>query len=176
MDNDLQIQQRKSSIIGPLSFAGITALGFGVRWLVRTLARRQRTHRIARSITILRPRHELYRFLRDLDNLRVIEDEPDRRIAWRIADGPGLEADTTVSLQEADEGRGTAVTVVLHGLPAGAESRLAADLIRLRQLLETGEIATGKRRREPLGARRAPEPPRVHPAVDRKPAGAEGRA
>ena len=173
MDN-LEIPP-KPSIIGPLCFAGVAALTLGFRWLIRMLAHRAKQFQIVRSITILRPRHELYTFLRDLDNLRVVEVEPDRLISWRIADEPEAHRDTTVSLRDADRGQGTHLTVVLHGVGRGAELRLAADLIRLRQILETGEIATGKRRRD-FGSRPAPEPRRERRRVNGRPAGAEGRA
>jgi hypothetical protein len=172
MDN-LEIP-RKPSIVGPLCFGGVAVLTLGFRWLIRALARRPRTFQIVRSITILRPRHELYTFLRDLENLRVVEADPGRLISWRIAD-EAVHLDTTVSLRDADRGQGTQLTVVLHGVGRGAELRLAADLIRLRQILETGEIATGKRRRD-FASLPAQEPRRERRRVNGRPAGAEGRA
>jgi uncharacterized membrane protein len=90
----------------------------------------------------------------------ITEDERDERIAWRSLEGSDVETHGSVRFSPAAGGRGTAVRVELFYRPPGGaigalvaklfgelpEEQLRADLRRLAQLLETGEIATNARR------------------------------
>jgi len=167
--------------------------------------------RVDRSISIDKPREQLYAFWRNLDNLplfmknlhsvtplsdtrshwtadgpggaivewdaEIIHDEPNALIGWRSLTGSDVASAGSVHFKPAPGGRGTEVMVELKynppGGPLGAAlarltgkdlaSEIEEDLRRLKQLLETGEIATvagqptGKQaavRREPSKARR----------------------
>jgi len=94
---------------------------------------------------------------------RIIEDTPSHRLRWRSLPGGDIELDGALELYELDYGRGTLVEVKLHYFPPGgmlvastlysflrrlASAQLGVELSRLRQLIETGEIATGSRRIE----------------------------
>jgi uncharacterized membrane protein len=94
---------------------------------------------------------------------RIIEDTPGHRLRWRSLPGGDLELDGALELFELEHGRGTLVEVKLHYFPPGgiivasalypflrrlARMQLGVELARLRQLLETGEIATGSHRIE----------------------------
>jgi uncharacterized membrane protein len=146
--------------------------------------------RVDRAITIGRPRDELYRFWRNLENLprfmkhlrsvmqvnetvshwiaegpggkvvewdaEIINEQPNELIGWRSL--PGSEVDTagSVHFKDAPGGRGTEVIVELQYHPPGGRVSAALaklmgpdpadevmdDLHRLKQILETGEIAT----------------------------------
>ncbi len=144
---------------------------------------------VARTITINRPRGEIYAFWRDFTNLAgvmenieritlcdertshwvvsapggktvewdaiVTEDEPDRLIAWQSAEGADVSNSGRVEFRDAGE-RGTFVTATLaYAPPLGIVGKLVAkltqkepgiqqrrDLRRIKQFLETGEIAT----------------------------------
>jgi uncharacterized membrane protein len=89
----------------------------------------------------------------------VIEDEqPDVRLTWRTLQGADIPNSGVVSFCDAPGGRGTDLHVELtYAAPGGAIGRLIArlareepgvqlseDLGRLKQLLETGEIARNK--------------------------------
>lgn len=96
----------------------------------------------------------------------IIEDTPGRRIRWRSLDGGDVQHDGMIDLREAPADRGTIVEVKLHYFPPGGlfvasalhgflrkytQMTLGEELARLQQLLETGEITVGARRREDLG-------------------------
>ena len=143
-----------------------------------------------RSMTINRPRAELFAYFRDLANLPTFMDSVVRvdvhdalHAHWvvRSTAGKTIEWDSTISEEEApsffawtalgdvsnsgriefhDAGpRGTVVTAMIaYDPPAGAIGKLVAklfqrepavqmrrDLRRLKQLMETGEIATAAR-------------------------------
>ncbi len=147
---------------------------------------------VARSITIDRPREELYRYWRDFSNLptfmtciervevqsgdrsrwlarlplgrtlewtsRLTEDVPGERLAWESeADAP-LRNRGWVTFRNAPDGRSTEIqALIAYEPPAGGLGhalgglldRLPAfktlqDLRRLKQLMETGEIASGR--------------------------------
>lgn len=86
----------------------------------------------------------------------VIEDRPNERIAWRSLEGADVDNAGSVSFERAPGGRGTVVKVEMDYRPpcgmVGAtiaklfgkapEKQISVDLHRLKQLLETGEIAT----------------------------------
>jgi uncharacterized membrane protein len=98
---------------------------------------------------------------------RVTDEQANRRIAWRSVEGTKLPNDGVVEFVEAPGGRGTEVHLRLRFLPPGRElaqllapifrvttkTKVAADLSRLKQLLETGEVSTSAMRREGEGSR-----------------------
>jgi uncharacterized membrane protein len=95
----------------------------------------------------------------------IVEDQPGRFISWRTRDGSEINHCGSVRFEPASGGRGTLVRVeVYYGLPggqfaakaakllsSGPEAMVTEDLRRLKQLIETGEIATT--RGQPSGAR-----------------------
>jgi len=97
----------------------------------------------------------------------ITEDEPGRRLAWRSVEHADLAHRGSVELRPLAEGRGTALKVSLEFDPPGGaigaafgklfgkvpEVQLARDLRRLKQLLETGEIASTEG--QPSGRRTA---------------------
>ena len=88
----------------------------------------------------------------------VIEDEPNRRIAWEAAPGADVQNAGWVEFADGPDDRGTEVRAfIAYEPPGGQTGRLAAkilrkepaiqarrDLKRFKQLMETGEIATSK--------------------------------
>lgn len=95
----------------------------------------------------------------------MVEDQPNQFISWRTREGSEVNHCGSVRFDTAPGGRGTLVKVEMYyGLPGGRMAHQAAklvsaapemaikeDLRRLKQLLETGEIATT--RGQPSGAR-----------------------
>lgn len=85
----------------------------------------------------------------------TIEDRPNESIAWRSLPGSAVAQTGAVTFQRAIGGRGTLVRVDLQYRPPGGkagaaaaklfvqapEKQIPADLIRFKQLMETGEIA-----------------------------------
>jgi len=146
----------------------------------------------ARTVTINRPRRELYAFWRDFTNLpsfmdnverveildgtrshwvvkapggrtvewdaAITEEREGEMIAWASLEGAEVANSGRIDFRDAGE-RGTIVTAtILYDPPAGLIGKLAAklfqrepaiqarrDLRRFKQLMETGEIATGAR-------------------------------
>lgn len=121
----------------------------------------------ARTVTIDRPQEEIFAFIRDPSNVArvwqgseewpalAIEEEAGRAIAWHTTDRTDDGFSGRIELRPAPAGRGTEVTILLatpsrnplHKLwdkiradDPRIQSRRA--LRRLKQLLETGEIAT----------------------------------
>ncbi|MGE5186181.1 MAG: SRPBCC family protein [Acidobacteriota bacterium] len=97
----------------------------------------------------------------------LTEETPGRRLRWQSLPGGDLDHQGILDLHEAPGGRGTVVEVrMLYRPPGGLfvagelsgflrdvpGLQLAAELARLRQLIETGELATGARNREELRA------------------------
>ena len=170
----------------------------GMQRLERTLPVTA-TIKIRRSITIGRPREEVWRVVRDLSgfprwasHVESVTDAGDGRSHW-VVRGPGetrlewdseIEAETptervswqslpgsdirhagVLAVRDAPGGRGTELSLHLaYDAPAGAlGDRLARllgeqpdiqaghDLRRLKQLLETGEIASNAMRPEDAG-------------------------
>lgn len=145
---------------------------------------------VGRTVTIDRPRGEIYAFWRDFANLaRVMEnieridvvdrkrshwvvkapggktvewesvvtdDEPDRLIAWQSVEGADIKSSGRVEFLDAAPGRGTMVRATIAYDPPGGvigewiakimqrEPNLQTrrDLRRLKQFLETGEVAS----------------------------------
>ncbi|MBM0107175.1 SRPBCC family protein [Steroidobacter sp. S1-65] len=95
----------------------------------------------------------------------IVEDEPNRFISWRTCPGSEINHVGSVRFESAPNGRGTILRVEMYyGLPGGPmaarvgqlisngpEAMVLEDLRRLKQLIETGEIATT--RGQPSGAR-----------------------
>lgn len=159
---------------------------------------------LSRSITIDKPRTELYRFWRDFSNLsrfmtfiervevlasdrahwvarlpmgktlewttRLTEDRPDELLAWMSEPDAPIRNLGWVSFRDAPQGKGTEIkAVIAYEPPAGKlgyalaqtldllpTMKAAQDLRRLKQLMETGEIATNSTR--PTTVRRPVEP------------------
>ena len=97
----------------------------------------------------------------------IVEDQPGQRLRWRSLPGGDISHDGAIELRKASGDRGTVVEVKLHYLPPGGlvvatalhgflrkltQVQIGKELARLRQLLETGEIATGARRHAELDA------------------------
>lgn len=149
---------------------------------------------IGRSVTINRPRAELYAFWRDLQNLAafmenverievldglrsrwtvkapgggtvewtsaITEESEEEFIAWASEEGADVGNSGRVEFRDAGD-RGTVVSAtLLYDPPAGIVGKVIAklsqrepaiqarrDLRRFKQLMETGEIATGARNR-----------------------------
>lgn len=90
----------------------------------------------------------------------VTEDDPDRAIAWKSAEGSAVTAVGRVEFR-AVEGRGSVVRAVIgYDVPGGAVGQFVAklfqrepaiqtrrDLRRFKQHMETGEVATSARTR-----------------------------
>lgn len=97
----------------------------------------------------------------------ILEDEPGHLISWCTTEESEVHHRGSVRFQEAPGGRGTELRVVLsYRVPAGKLGTMAAlltgeepgqqlrtDLFRLKQILETGEVATTEG--QPAGAGRA---------------------
>ncbi|AMK17371.1 MULTISPECIES: SRPBCC family protein [Sphingobium] len=147
------------------------------------------------TVTINRPRAELFAYWRDLtqlptfmENVEQVERLDDKRsrwvvkapagktvewisaiteerdgevIAWASEDGADVPNSGRVDFRDAQGDRGTIVTAtILYDPPAGIIGKVIAkmfqrepaiqarrDLRRFKQLMETGEIATGARNR-----------------------------
>lgn len=148
---------------------------------------------VAKTVTIGKPRQELYDYWRTLERLptfmdnvvlvepiggdryrwvvkapagktvewiaAVTEDVPGQTIGWASEEGADVPNSGLVEFRDAPGGRGTWVTAtILYDPPGGAVGRIIAklfqrepaiqarrDLRRFKQLMETGEIATGAR-------------------------------
>lgn len=86
----------------------------------------------------------------------IVNEEPDRLIAWRSLEGAEVSNAGSVRFTPAPGGRGTEIYVKLEYAPPAGKAgeivaklfgkdpnqQVAGDLRRLKQLLETGEIAT----------------------------------
>ena len=91
---------------------------------------------------------------------KLEEDIPNRRLRWASTAGD-IRHSGEIDLREQPADRGTTLEVKMHYFPPGgllvagalygflrkiAKVDIGTELVRLRQLLETGEIATGARR------------------------------
>jgi uncharacterized membrane protein len=86
---------------------------------------------------------------------QITHDEPNRLIAWRSLDGSDVDNSGEAQFLPATGGRGTVLRVQLrYSPPAGKvgaafakllgespEKQIAVDLLRFKQMIETGEIA-----------------------------------
>jgi uncharacterized membrane protein len=86
----------------------------------------------------------------------IVEDEASSRIAWRTLPGSSVEHEGVVSFEPAPAGRGTIVRVSMSYVPPAGKVgvqvaklfgeepgvQIDDDLRRMKQLIETGEIAT----------------------------------
>ena len=150
---------------------------------------------VARTVTINRPRAELYAYWRDFANLPsfmdnvervdildsrrshwvvkapggkavewdavITQEEEGAVIAWTSEEGADVPNSGRIDFRDAQGDRGTIVTAtILYDPPAGVVGKIVAklfqrepaiqarrDLRRFKQLMETGEIATGARNR-----------------------------
>lgn len=149
---------------------------------------------IGRTVTINKPRAELFAYFRDFANLAtfmenvervdvlderrshwvvkgpngnyewtsaITEEQDGAFIAWASEEGADVPNSGRVDFVDAQGGRGTVVTAtILYDPPGGVIGKLIAkmfqrepaiqarrDLRRFKQLMETGEIATGARNR-----------------------------
>jgi uncharacterized membrane protein len=163
----------------------------------RRVAKRQpgRFAAVGRTVTIAKPRAELYAFWRDPQNLSFMENierveklgdtrmrwtiaapggraatiktetaeaKQDEFFAWRSIEGSDIEMHGRVTFRDAPGGRGTEVAAEIDYVPPGGtlgqmvaklfqrEPRVQVrhDLKRLKMLLETGEIATNRNRKD----------------------------
>lgn len=150
---------------------------------------------VGRSVTINRPRSELFAFWRDFTNLArfmenvervdvldgkrshwvvkapagktvewtatITDEQVSTFIAWASDKGADVPNSGRIEFRDAQGDRGTIVTAtILYDPPAGIIGKVIAkmfqrepaiqarrDLRRFKQLMETGEIATGARNR-----------------------------
>jgi uncharacterized membrane protein len=85
----------------------------------------------------------------------VVDEQPNKRIAWRTTEGSELPHSGVVTFEPAPAGRGTIVRVEIAYEPRAAaaavlgkvlgfspQALLDQDLRRFRQLMETGELST----------------------------------
>jgi uncharacterized membrane protein len=163
----------------------------------RRAARRQsgRYAVVGRTVTIAKPRAELYAFWRDpqnlsfMENIERVEKLGDTRMRWTVAAPAGqsvtIETETTearqdemfawasvegsdiemrghVTFRDAPGGRGTEVAAEIEYVPPGGtlgqlvaklfqrepQVQVRHDLKRLKMLLEAGEIATNRNRKD----------------------------
>lgn len=95
----------------------------------------------------------------------IVEDEANSRIAWRTLPNSSVEHEGVVSFESAAGGRGTIVRVSMSYVPPAGklgvhvarlfgeepDLQIDGDLRRMKQLIETGEIATTEG--QPVGRR-----------------------
>jgi uncharacterized membrane protein len=151
---------------------------------------------VGRSVTVSKPRQEVYAFWRDfrnfpsfMANIRsvtpgdggashwavaapmgktvewdavVTEDVPGEVIAWESVEGADIRNAGRIEFRDAAPGRGTVVTAtIVYDPPGGQIGQMVAklfqrepkmqarrDLLRFKQMMETGEIATAQRTRD----------------------------
>lgn len=100
----------------------------------------------------------------------LVDELPGRRLSWRSLPGGDVEHEGSIELSEYPDQRSTLLNVQMRFTPPAAsvtslfrglvrawtEHQLAMDLIRFRQFIETGEIATGAMRPEQPAAETSP--------------------
>lgn len=92
---------------------------------------------------------------------QIVEDSPGQRLRWESIPGGDIDHSGSIEVRAAPGDRGCELEVKLHYLPPGGlivastlytflrklvGVQIGKELVRLRQLIETGEIATGARR------------------------------
>lgn len=111
---------------------------------------------------------------------RVVDEEPRKRIAWRTTEGSDFDGHGEIELRPAPGDAGTEVRVrgsgmprralplrlAAHALRKAARMALFTELVRMRQLIEAGEVASGDARppqpeRRPVPGPEAPRPTEV---------------
>jgi uncharacterized membrane protein len=106
----------------------------------------------------------------------TVDDEPDRRIAWQSLPDATVPNRGAVEFEPAPGNRGTILRVDLQYDPPGGAAgaaiaklfgrepsqQIAEDLRRFKQLVETGEVATGQSRPRAGGHRSTIGPPSPH--------------
>jgi uncharacterized membrane protein len=153
---------------------------------------------VGKTVTINRPRDELYAYWRDFPNLpnfmenverieplddrryrwvvkapggkrvewiaAITEEIPGELIAWASEEGADVPNSGRIDFRDAPGGRGTWVSAtILYDPPAGIIGKVVAtmfqrepaiqvrrELRRFKQLMETGEVATGAHTRKQL--------------------------
>ncbi|GAB3471184.1 SRPBCC family protein [Azotobacter salinestris] len=168
---------------------------------------------LARSITINRPREELYRYWRDFNNLptfmtflehievlpgarvrwvarlpmgktlewttHLTEDLPGERLAWESEANAPIRNLGRVTFRDAPDEQGTEIqALIAYEPPAGRVGhalaglldqlpafKTAQDLRRLKQLMETGEIATSRMTRDARVETLQPVPPTAEQGI-----------
>ncbi|QDX25740.1 SRPBCC family protein [Sphingomonas suaedae] len=183
-DAPLSASKRQSAAVGAATDALIDKAGDGD---ADTL--------VGRTVTINRPREELFAYWRDFTNLptfmdnlvsvemldgdrsrwivkapgdktvewtsAITEERDGEMIAWASEEGADIPNSGRIDFRDAQGDRGTIVTAtILYDPPAGIIGKVIAkmfqrepaiqarrDLRRFKQLMETGEIATGARNR-----------------------------
>jgi uncharacterized membrane protein len=87
---------------------------------------------------------------------QIVRDDPNEGLAWETVEGSEIRHQGTVRFEPARSGRGTIVRVELHYVPPAGkvgvhlaralgeepDVQIKDDLRRLKQILETGEVAT----------------------------------
>ena len=122
------------------------------------------TYRVRRSITIEKPREEVFKRWRFVGMLppamTEINETPYERVSWHSAQPARSELSGSIVFQDAPGGRGTELTVELeYAVPGGAlgkfittlkgeepDQRLQTSLRRFKQLAETGEVSAADER------------------------------
>ena len=96
----------------------------------------------------------------------IVDDQPDRRIAWRSLEGAGVQNSGSVQFESATGGRGTVVRLQMQYSPPGGkigagiaklmgeepEQQTWEDMHRFKQLMETGEIVLSEGAPEGMGS------------------------
>ena len=113
--------------------------------------------RVERSITINASREDVYSFCRNPENLprfvkqapcvkkaewdaEITNEIPNELLAWRSLPGAAVERSGSVRFEHATAGRGTKVSVSLLVDGKDCDREVAAGLIRLKNIIEAGEI------------------------------------
>ncbi len=115
-----------------------------------------------RSVTVNRPRKELFQFLRSRppagNDLHLASEREDELLCWSSAKGDRLKTQYAIELEDMTRTGGTLVRARVSHLPDGGSpaavwsklaktftaGRVERDLRDAKQLLETGEIASTK--------------------------------
>jgi uncharacterized membrane protein len=111
----------------------------------------------------------------------LVEDRPGEMISWRSLPGSAVETSGSMRFARAAAGRGTAVRVEMQYRPPGGalgallaklfgtapEQTLHTDLMRWKQLMETGEIATTTGQPSARTTERVARGTDVHPTAAR---------
>jgi uncharacterized membrane protein len=139
--------------------------------------------RVDKSVTINKPRAEVYRFWRNFENLprfmrhlESVTEVENQLIAWQSLENSTVENAGSVHFEDAPGGRGTVVRIELQYNPPGGtlgaivaklfgeepNQQIGEDLWRFKNLMEAGEIPTTEG--QPHGERTP-----VMKAIEKKP-------